>query len=146
VVCFRANEFVSKAEQSLHESKALRSKVYKMSKTPVAAASATYRKAVNGIAEALDQEPSHSRYPSLDFEAALEGIPEAIKERAIEWYIRGIKRGMAKATDLMAEGKIYVQYGTVFAPPRIEVKVRTKHVGKWESHSVKVQATEIGFE
>ena len=118
-----------------------------MSNSPISAASATYRKAVNGIAEALDQEPNHSRHPSLDFEAALEGIPDAIKQKAIEWYIRGIKRGMAKATDLMAEQKIYVREGTVYAPKTIKVKVRTKPSGsEWERQEIVVQAREIGFE
>jgi hypothetical protein len=118
-----------------------------MSNSPVSASSATYRKAVNGIAEALDQEPSHSSRPSLDFEDALEGIPEAIKQKAIEWYVRGIKRGMAKATDLMAEQKIYVQDGTVYAPKKIKVKVRTKlSGGEWERREVVVQSHEIGFE
>lgn len=119
----------------------------KMSKSPVVAASATYRKAVNGIAEALEQEPSHSKYPTLDFQSALESIPDALKEKALEWYIRGIKRGMAKATDLMAEGKIYVQEGTVRAPAKIELKVRTKfRRGEWDRHTVEVRATEIGFD
>uniref|UniRef100_E6PQH2 Uncharacterized protein n=1 Tax=mine drainage metagenome TaxID=410659 RepID=E6PQH2_9ZZZZ len=118
-----------------------------MSNSPISAASATYRKAVNGIAEALDQEPNHSSRPSLDFEAALEGIPDAIKSRAIEWYIRGIKRGMAKATDLMAEQKIYVQEGTVYAPKTIKVKVRTKlSGGEWERQEIIVKSNEIGFE
>jgi len=58
-----------------------------MSHSPVAAA-ATYRKAVNGIAEALDKEPTNSKYPSLDFEAAPEGIPEAIKKKARSTYER----------------------------------------------------------
>ena len=118
-----------------------------MSNSPVSAASATYRKAVNGIAEALDQEPNHSQRPSLDFDAALERIPEAIKQKAIEWYIRGIKRGMAKATDLMAEQKIYIDQGTVYAPKAIRVKVRTKLArGEWERHEIVVRSQEIGFE
>lgn len=118
-----------------------------MSNSPISAASATYRKAVNGIAEALDQEPTHSSHPSLDFEIALEGIPEAIKSKAIEWYVRGIKRGMAKATDLMAEQKIYVQERTVYAPKTIKVKVRTKiSGGEWARHEIIVKSNEIGFE
>jgi hypothetical protein len=118
-----------------------------MSNSPISVASATYRKAVNGIAEALDQEPNHSSRPSLDFETALEGIPEAIKSRAIEWYIRGIKRGMAKATDLMAEQKIYIQGDTVYAPKTIKVKVRTKiSGGEWERQEIIVKSNEIGFE
>lgn len=118
-----------------------------MGNSPVSAASATYRKAVSGIAEALDQEPGHSRYPSLDLEAALEGIPEAIKQKAIDWYIRGIKRGMAKATDLMAEQRIYVRESTVYAPKTIKVKVRTRlSGGEWERREIVVQSSEIGFE
>jgi len=117
-----------------------------MSKSPAGASSATYRKVVNGIASAVGQKPSHSKYPSEDFEAALELIPDALKEKALEWYIRGIKRGMAKAIDLMAEGTIYVQDGTVRAPPTMEVKVRTKLRGEWDRHAVEVQAKEIGFE
>lgn len=118
-----------------------------MSKSPVGAASATYRKAVNGIAEALDQEPNHSKYPSLDFESALADIPLAIKEKALEWYIRGVKRGMAKATDLMVEEKIYKENGTVYAPHKIKFNVRTKfNGGKWEFMQVEIQAKEIGFE
>lgn len=118
-----------------------------MSNSPVGAASATYRKAVNGIADALNQEPSHSKYPSLDLDTALEGIPEALKEKAIEWYIRGIKRGMAKATDLMASNKIYSENGFVYAPQKIKVNVKTKFAGgKWESHEVIVKSSEVGFE
>lgn len=118
-----------------------------MSNSSISASSATYRKAVNGIAEALDQEPKHSRYPSLDLEVALEGIPEAIKQKALEWYVRGIKRGMAKATDLMAEQEIYIKNGTVFAPKTINIKVRTKLSGRdWERREVIVKSNEIGFE
>ena len=118
-----------------------------MSKSPVGAASATYRKVVNGIAEILDQEPNHSRYPSLDFEAVLAEIPDTIKAKAIEWYIRGIKRGMAKATDLMAENEIYIEDGKVCAPNNISVNVRTKFSGgEWKSLKVKISAKEIGFE
>lgn len=118
-----------------------------MRNSPVGAASATYRKAVNGIADALNQEPSYSKYPSLDLDAALEGIPEALKEKAIEWYIRGIKRGMAKATDLMASNKIYPENGFVYAPQKIKVTVKTKFAGgNWAPLEVIVKSSEIGFE
>ena len=117
-----------------------------MSNSSVGAVSATYRKAVNGIADALDQEPTHSKYPSLDLEAALEGIPDAFKQKAIEWYVRGIKRGMAKATDLMASRKIYIEDGTVYAPQKLKINVRTKFSGgDWEPLEVVVLTKEIGF-
>lgn len=117
-----------------------------MSNSPVGAASATYRKVVNGIADALDQEPVHSKYPSLDLDAALEGIPDAVKQKAIEWYVRGIERGMAKATDLMVARKIYIEDGTVYAPQEFKLNVRTKFSGDdWESREIIVLASEIGF-
>ena len=118
-----------------------------MTESPVGAASATYRKVANCIAEILDQEPYRSRYPSLDFEAALADIPDALKTKAIEWYIRGIKRGLAKATDLMAEKAIYVEDGNVFAPKIMTIKVRTRvSGGEWEPLKVQISAKEIGFE
>jgi hypothetical protein len=117
-----------------------------MSNSPGSAASATYRKAVNGITKATKQKPNHSRYPSLDLEEALESIPEAMKQKAIEWYIRGIKRGMAKATDLMAEQVIYFKDAAVYAPQKINISVRTKFKGEdWERHELDVESSEIGF-
>jgi hypothetical protein len=117
-----------------------------MSNSPVAAASATYRKVVNDIAEVSGQEPTHSRYPSLDFEVALEGMSEAGKQKAIEWYVRGIKRGMAKATDLMAAKTIYVEDETVYAPKKIKVNLLTKMKGeRWKTLKVVINSHEIGF-
>ena len=118
-----------------------------MNKGPIAVSSATYRKAVNGIAEALDKDPEHSRYPSEDFQLALESIPEAMREKALEWYERGIRRGLSKATDLMADEIIYVKDGVVLAPKIIKVKVRTKMSGTdWVNHEFSIRSTEIGFE
>jgi len=117
-----------------------------MSKSPVAAASATYRKTVNDIADALGVDPAHTRYPSLDLEDAVAGIPDAMKDNAIEWYVRGIKRGMAKATDMMLNGDIYLEEGTVYAPETMKVKVRTRmNGGDWERLVVSVSCHEIGF-
>jgi hypothetical protein len=114
--------------------------------SPIAAASATYRIAVNGISEVLDVDAIHSDKPSKDFEDALSRIPEEMKGYALEWYERGIKRGLTKATDLMASGKIYFQANYVYAPPVIKVRVRTKmKSGDWESHTLEVSAEEIGF-
>ncbi|CAJ3456006.1 Uncharacterised protein [Burkholderia pseudomallei] len=111
------------------------------------ASSATYRKVVNALAEkVLDQDPRHTRYPSQDFELLLDEIPEAMKAKALEWYERGIKRGMARATDLMASGKITLENGTVYAPAEIQVRVKTKFRGEeWESREFTVDAEEIGF-
>lgn len=69
-----------------------------------------------------------------------------MKDYALEWYKKGIKRGLTKATDLMANETIYLQANQVYAPPVIKVKVRTKMKnGDWESHTLEVSAEEIGF-
>lgn len=74
-------------------------------------------------------------------------IPEAMKEKALEWYLRGIKRGMKKATDLMLDGEIYMQEGTVFAPDIISIKVKTRFKDEeWRSREYEVLASEIGFD
>ncbi len=96
---------------------------------------------------ALDREPVHTRWPSQDFELLLDEIPEAMKAKALEWYERGIKRGLARATDLMGSGKITVKDGVVYAPSEIQVNVRTKFRGEeWESREFIVDTTDIGFD
>ncbi|CAB3643582.1 hypothetical protein [Trinickia soli] len=111
------------------------------------AAPATYRKVVNGLSRALDRDPVHTRRPSQDFELLLDEIPEAMKTKALEWYERGIKRGLARATDLMGSGKITVAEGVVYAPSEIQVNVRTKFRGEeWESREFIVASTDIGFD
>lgn len=105
------------------------------------------RKAVTGIAGAVGREPVHTQFPSVDLDLALETIPEAMREKAMEWYIRGIKRGMAKATQMMADGEITMEGDTVVAPAKMKVRVRTRHAGgDWEKHEITVKADEIGFE
>lgn len=117
-----------------------------MSDSPVGAASATYRKAVNGIAEAIKTNPRHTKYPSEDFQDMIDEIPEAMREKALQWYERGIKRGMRKATDLMAEGVIYKEDDTVHAPNSIKVQTKVKMSGgEWEKYSVTLKAKDIGF-
>jgi hypothetical protein len=117
-----------------------------MRNSPVVAASATYRKAVTGIATAVNKTPLHSRYPSVDLNVALQGIPVAMREKALEWYVRGIKRGMAKATDLMVEKKIYLKGDEVCAPATMAVNVQVKFSDtKWKPLKLKVRARDIGF-
>lgn len=117
-----------------------------MSDSPIGAASATYRKAVNGIAEAIKVDPRHTKHPSEDFQDMIDEIPEAIREKALQWYERGIKRGMRKATDLMAEGEIYREGDTVHAPNIMKVNTKIKMSGgEWEKYSVTIKAKDIGF-
>jgi len=118
-----------------------------MSNSAVGASSATYRKAVNNIAEAIKSDPKHSKYPSDDLSIMIDEIPDAMKAKAIEWYERGVKRGMAKATDLMLDGKIYMDNENVHAPDIIKVKTKIKMSGgDWERKDIIIKATDIGFD
>lgn len=118
-----------------------------MEKSKIAIASATYTIASQKVAGALGKKARYSGRPSQDLEEIVADIPEAMKEKALEWYLRGIKRGMTKATNLMLDGKIYMQDGAVFAPDTITVKVRTRFRNEeWSSKEFKVKASEIGFD
>lgn len=76
----------------------------------------------------------------------IDEIPEAMREKALQWYERGIKRGMRVATDLMAEGGIYKVGDTVHAPSRMKVQTKVKMSGgDWEKYSVTIKAKDIGF-
>ncbi|MDH6164856.1 hypothetical protein M2354_004618 [Leclercia adecarboxylata] len=118
-----------------------------MGKSEIAAVSATYTIANKKVASALGKKARHSGRPSLDLDEIVADIPEAMKEKALEWYLRGIKRGMKKATDLMLEGKVYMQDGAVYAPDTIRVKVRTRFRNEeWSSREFQVKAADIGFD
>ncbi|WP_263080163.1 hypothetical protein [Endozoicomonas sp. Mp262] len=118
-----------------------------MSNSPIAAASATYRKATNKIAEAAKLEPRHTANPSDDFLEIVEDMSDAMKTKALDWYERGIKRGMKKATDLMLDGKIYREENIVYAPEEIAVKARIKFSGgEWQPFQLNVKAKDIGFD
>ncbi len=114
---------------------------------PIAAASATYRKATNKIATTLGREPLHSRSPRQDFELLVDDLPASIKERALQWYERGIKRGIAYATDKVVDGTFKLDDdGSLIAPDIFSLKVRTKILnGKWESHKIEIDPEDVGF-
>lgn len=115
-------------------------------KESIKASSATYRKATNMMAKQLRIDPEHTEYPSDDFKEMADLIPEKVREKALQWYKMGIKRGLAKATDMMLEGKISKRKNTVFCPSNFEVKVITKFAGeKWKSRKYTIRAKDIGF-
>jgi TPR repeat protein len=118
-----------------------------MGKNEIAVASATYTIANQKVAEALGKKAKHSGKPSLDLDEIVADIPEAMKEKALEWYERGIKRGMKKATDLMLAGEIHMQDGAVLAPKTITIKVRTRFKNEeWNSRKYIIKTSDIGFE
>lgn len=113
----------------------------------IAGSSATYRKATNEVAKRLKVDPVHTQYPSEDFQDILDLLDEKQKEKAIEWYERGIIRGLTQATNWFLDGTIYLDNGVLKAPAEWEVKVRVKFAGeKWQKRRFKIEAEEIGFE
>lgn len=113
---------------------------------PVSACSATYRRAVNKVAKAIKVQPNHTRFPSEDFEDIVSEIPDAMKSNAIGWYERGIKRGLRIATDLMANGEIYMSNNVVYAPPLIPVKTKVRFADSgWEVFKLNIDIEDIGF-
>ncbi len=77
----------------------------------------------------------------------LDTLPEMIKKIAMEWYEKGIQRGLKKATDMMAENAIYKENGVLHAPTSIQVCVKTRLNGEsWEHRIIEITAEDIGFE
>ncbi|MHB9323287.1 hypothetical protein ACP3TG_30080 [Phytobacter diazotrophicus] len=81
----------------------------------------------------------------MDLNEIVAYIPETMEEKALEWYLRGSKRGMKKATDLMPEGKVYMQDGAVPAPNTMTVKVRTRFRNEeWSPEEFKTKSSDTG--
>lgn len=115
-------------------------------KSPSTAASATYRKAVNTIAAALRIDPQHTRYPSEDLDIHAELIDEKSKERALEWYRRGLKRGFINACDAILEGDIEMKGNTLYSPKKVSISVRVKFKGeKWKDEEFIFSSDDLGF-
>lgn len=112
----------------------------------ISASSATYRKAVNRVAKVLRVEPDHTRYPSEDFEAIADLIDEKSKERALQWYRRGLRRGFEEACDAVVDGKLEFKDGTLYCPSEvvISVRVRFKDTARIEKEYL-FTAEELGF-
>lgn len=108
-------------------------------------ASSSLRKSKNQVAAAIGKAPKTTRSPRADFDDIVSKIPAAFRKEALKWYRIGIKRGMKKATDLMAEGTIYEEDGSIIAPRTIKFKVNTSIQGVVGSHDISIPATDIGF-
>jgi hypothetical protein len=118
------------------------------SKEAIEAASKTYRKATTEVARRLlKSKPSHTKYPSEDFQEVL-GLAEAkMEEKELEWYRRGLVRGLTKTTDWLLDGTISYKGDHLEAPQELEINVRIRLSGKgWESRQFTIKASEIGFD
>ena len=126
-----------------------------------AASSATYRKAVNIIADQIGVEPTHTRYPSEDFErltksykkhlikSVKKGLANAHKERLIEWYKRGLRRGYITACDSLIDpdGELSLEGGELLCDSKhIKIRVRLKIDGKWHKKTFDFHRKDLEFE
>lgn len=115
--------------------------------SPVAASSATYRKVVNRVAKVLKEPPNHSRYPSEDFEEMVEMIDEKSRDRALQWYKRGVRRGFIEACDAMLDGQLELKNNTLYCPGNVQICVKVKFRGEeWERLRIKFSAEDLGFD
>ena len=111
-----------------------------------AVASATYRKAVNKIADALRIDPQHTRYPSEDLDIHADQIDEKSKERALKMYRKGLRRGFINACDAILEGDLELKKNILYAPKKVTISVRIKFKGKkWKTEEFEFSSDELGF-
>lgn len=114
--------------------------------TPAAASSATYRKVNNELAKVFNIEHDHTQYPKEDFANLIEQVDEKNKDRAIEWYRRGLKRGVICATDQIVAQTLTYKNDTLYAPSDVTISVKIKFKGeKWQKVDFVFNAEELGF-
>lgn len=110
------------------------------------AASATYRKVVNKIAEALQIEPLHTRYPSDDLDFYVDQIDDKSKDRALKMYRKGLKRGFINACDAILKGELELKRNTLYAPKKVTISVKITFKGeRGKSEKFVFTAKELGF-
>jgi len=118
-----------------------------MNSDPIARACATYRKAIKIIAAILRVRLKQTSFPSEDFEAVADLIDEKSKERALQWYERGIRRGFIEACDALLDGKLELRDGTLYSPNKVEVSIRFRFHGQpWQRRKFEFRAENLEFE
>jgi len=110
-------------------------------------ASKTYRCATKKLAKVIGVTPIHTRYPSEDFENMLDKADNTTVNRALEWYERGIKRGILHTKHMVLNGTLAITKQRITIPKTIEVNVRVKFKNRrWQKRSFKFKAADIGFD
>lgn len=107
------------------------------------AASATYRKAKAAITESLGIDLPNTKYPSEDFQNAI----DLIDEKIVNTYKLGLRRGLTQVIDWIADGTISFQDGEfkVNDDLKIEIK-RAKRDGTMQVLRYKLTHNDIGLE
>ena len=70
------------------------------------------------------------------------------KERALQWYRRGLLRGFKEACDAVVEGKLEFKENTLYCPPKVVISVRIQFKGTsgMEEKKYTFTAEELGFD
>ncbi len=107
------------------------------------AASATYRKAKAAIVESLGVDLPNTKYPSEDFQNAV----DLIDEKIVNAYKLGLKRGLRQVIAWIADGTISFRDGDfkVNTDLRIEIR-RAKPDGTHQILRYKLTPVDIGLE
>lgn len=107
------------------------------------AASATYRKAKTAIVESLGVDLPNTKYPSEDFQNAV----DLIDEKIVNAYKLGLKRGSRQVIAWIADGTISFRDGDfkVNTDLKIEIK-RAKPDGTHQILRYKLTPVDIGLE
>ena len=115
-------------------------------KEAIEAASATYRKATQAVADSIGIEAEHSKWPSEDFEQIIESLEGNTQKLALKFYRLGLRRGLIKATDWVVDGPLNYKAGTLYAPNELEVKIRVRLPNNvWKKKRFKFKHKELGF-
>lgn len=117
-----------------------------MANVHAAGCSKTYRNATKLLARRLGLVAHHTTSPKLDFQTLAHGVhdPDTI---ALHYYRLGLRRGIRKATDMVASGQFVLQGDELTGPPSVEVrmKLRLPNTPKRKTR-FKFRATELGFD
>ncbi|PSB27087.1 hypothetical protein C7B70_23150 [Chlorogloea sp. CCALA 695] len=109
----------------------------------VRAASATYRKAKAAVVESLGVDLPNTKYPSEDFQNAV----DLIDEKILNVYKQGLRRGLRQVIAWIANGTISFQNGgfKVNTDLKIEIK-RVKPDGTFQLLRYKLTPVDLGLE
>ena len=93
----------------------------------------------------IKRNPVHSGYPSRDVHDAIDLAGERSDDRALEWYRRGVIRGIISATDWLVDDTITMKGKTLTLKGKMTVGVRVKMNGKWKPVRLTILPEDVGF-
>jgi hypothetical protein len=79
-----------------------------------AASSATYKKVNNALGPIAGVHVKHGYFPSKDFEVMTEHLKGRSKERAFQYYERGLRRGFIEACHALLDGRLELKEGELY--------------------------------